>query len=217
MAKENKKSWVESLLHGYKYKNLRKYTKEEFESFYKKHETRNVYENKLDSKNERRFINELIRKDPDVIIKGQNLGIKYEFHGKEHIYYPDLFIYTPNGYIALIELKDVSKINQEFNLKKYSSMKELCKKYGFLYLYCDSYLNDYELLDSDKYKIENYTHVILDRLLKDNKKITINDISKVTNGKSVKYKHWFWLQVAIYIKKNKLKQYGKDYSDLCIH
>lgn len=217
MAKQINKSWVESLLHGYQYKNLRKHSKKEFEDFYSSHIERNVDENKTDSKNERRFLNELKRKDPETLIKGQNIGIKYEFHGKEHIYFPDLFIYTPNGYIAFIELKDISKINQEFNLEKYKAMKELCKNYGFLYLYCDCHLNDYELLNSNKYKISKYVATILDSLLKENGKITIDDINKKINKKSSKYKHWFWLQVAVYTRKNKLKQYGKIYSDISIH
>jgi len=216
MAKENK-TWVESILHGYQFKNLKKYTKEEFEKFYLKHQERSLDENKSDSKNETRFIRELKRKDPETLIKGQNFGIKYEFHGKEHFYFPDLFIYTPNGYIGFVEIKDVSKINQEFNLSKYKAMKEFCKKHGFLYLYCDSHLNDYELLNSDKYEIKKYASIILDRFMKENNKITINDIGSVINGRTAKYKHWFWLQVAVYTRKHKLKQYGKDYSDLCIH
>lgn len=211
------KSWIESVLHGYKNKNLRKYSKEEYLKFFNDHKARDIDENKVDSKNEARFISELKRKDPDAIIKGQNLAIPYEFYGNDKNYFPDLFVLTPNNYIAIIELKHVSKMNQEFNLKKYEALKKLCKKYGFLYLYCDSRLHDYELLGAGKYKLSNYAITIFDRILKQNGVITIDDVEEVTNNKTARYKRWFWLQLAIYTKTNHLKQYGKDYGDLRIH
>lgn len=103
------------------------------------HETRTGNRIEYDSDSERKMLEYLDECEFVEEIGGQCLCIPYATPFKsDKQYYPDIVIYTTDGYIAIIEVKDATAMSYHGNLEKYDALENYCLENGYLYMMVDS-------------------------------------------------------------------------------
>lgn len=84
-------------------------------------------------------------------IGGQSLCIPYTTPFRsDNKYFPDIVIYTTEGYIGIIEVKDATAMSNHTNLEKYDALENYCLENGYLYMMVDpkrDWLTVEELVD----------------------------------------------------------------------
>lgn len=154
--RENKPNKIRSIYGLAEGKPGRKYTVKQFKEI-----TKNLIERKagyntdrtiimedgfglpIDSKQEGRLANRLIREFAIKRLRGQCLAVPYEFGGKQYTYIPDFVALTSTNKIVVIEVKELAQMNSRRNHKKYLALRKYCLERGYLFLMCDSRLNVY--------------------------------------------------------------------------
>lgn len=75
----------------------------------------------------------------------QSLMINYNtYNGKNKSYYPDFTFLTPEGYIAIVEVKPIVDMANFFNRCKFESLKKYCEKNGYIYSILDNRLMTFQ-------------------------------------------------------------------------
>lgn len=92
---------------------------------------RNLY---CDSKLERRFIAYLSSCGYIKDIKTQCLALEYQNDsGSSKLYYPDFFLLTYDGKVAIVEMKNISSMSYHLNMAKYEALKTYALENGYGY------------------------------------------------------------------------------------
>lgn len=157
---------------------------------------------KCNSKQERDVVSKLNKYPFIKHIRGQKLGIEYEFGNTTHTYYPDVVLYTISKHIIIIEVKQLYDLGVIDVMVKMINARAYAKKHKFAYSSFNVSFNGYLYLLNYNYS-KKLEKDILDNISKYGQ-YTYEDFNSFTSGRKTALKKTDRISLAAIVFRNNL-------------